>query len=252
MTTPSAGSSRSAPPSSAPRTSVPRAAARVVGIVQGRDIDARATLELADDALLILWTHADPWRLALADIDGVTHGAMQMTLYLSSGDVLELRGDDTLPALAETLLDHACRVPELTRGLRALGSLRGAPGSAHDAWFAPLLSARRAIEGVGDPLRQLSLMDASQLSAATEKVIAALAVVRAPADAPHRRAIEAVLEEHAEPLFVALKRMALAADTLQRGRTDTRLSDWRRWVETMREVFAVSDECWGKAAKDIA
>ncbi|MEQ1691144.1 MAG: hypothetical protein ABMA00_07665, partial [Gemmatimonas sp.] len=142
----------------------PRADARVVGIVQGRDIDARAVLELDEHALVILWTRAAPWRLAFDGIDGVAQTASLLTLYLASGDVLELSGDDTLRTLGAQLLDRACVMPELTRGLRALGSLRGTPGPAHDAWFAPLLSARRALEGVSDPLRQLSLMDATRLA----------------------------------------------------------------------------------------
>ncbi len=230
---------------------LPQAAARVVGIVRGRELDARAVLELEDDALVIRWTHAAPWRLALGGLDGVSQRASQTTLYLSSGDVLELNGDDGLRILGSQLLDRACAMPEVTRGLRALGSLRGTPGSAHDAWFAPLLSARRAVDGVSDPLRQLALMDATQLAEAMVKVIAALAAVRAPTDVPHQRAIEAVLEEHAEPLFAAIARMALAADVLHGSALDTRLSDWRHWVRSVREVFAAADESWESAALEL-
>lgn len=230
---------------------LPLAAARVVGIVRGREIDARAVLELEDDALVIRWTRAAPWRLALEGLDGVSQRASQTTLYLSTGDVLELNGDDGLRILGSQLLDRACAMPEVTRGLRALGSLRGTPGSAHDAWFAPLLSARRAVDGVSDPLRQLALMDATQLAEAMVKVIAALAAVRAPTDVPHQRAIEAVLEEHAEPLFAAIARMALAADVLHGSALDTRLSDWRRWVRSVREVFAAADESWESAALEL-
>ena len=225
----------------------PRATARVLGIVQGRDIDAQATLELEDHALVILWSRAAPWRLALDGIDGVSQGAAQLTLYLASGDVLELMGDDSLRSFGAQLMDRACAMPELTRGLRTLGSLRGTPGSAHDAWFAPLLSTRRTIEGVSDPLRQLALMDAARLAESMAKVLAELAAVQAPTDVPQQRAIEAVLEEHAEPLFKAIARLALAGNTLQGSALDTRLADWRRWVEALREVFVAADEGWGKA-----
>ncbi|MBL0169279.1 MAG: hypothetical protein IPP90_00945 [Gemmatimonadaceae bacterium] len=226
----------------------PHAAARVVGIVQGREIDAPATLELEDHALVIGWTRAAPWRLALEGIDGLSQTASQLTLYLASGDVLDLTGDESLRALGGQLMDRACAMPELTRGLRALGSLRGTPGAAHDAWFAPLLSARRAIEGISDPLRQVTLMDASRLTESMSRVLAELAAVRAPTDIPQQRAIEAVLEEYAEPLFLALARMGLAADALSGSAPDTRLSDWRRWVDSVREVFASADESWKDAA----
>lgn len=228
-----------------------RATARIVGIVQGRDIDSQAALELEPHALVILWTRAAPWRLAFEGIDGVSQTDTQLTLYLASGDVLDVTGDDALRTLGAQLLDRACTMPELTRGLRALGSLRGAPGTAHDAWFAPLLTARRAMEGVSDPLRQLSLMDAPRLAEAMAKVIATLAAVRAPTDVPQQRAIESVLEEDAEPMFTAFARMALAAEVLRASALDTRLSDWRRWVETLREAFATTDESWRKAAKTL-
>lgn len=226
--------------------------ARVMGIVRGREIDARASLELEGNALLINWSNAAPWRLELDGVDGASTGPARLSLYLSSGDVLELTGDDSLRAFGAQLLDRACVIPELTRGLRALGSLRGLPGASHDAWFAPLLSARRAVEGVSDPLRQLELLHAPRLAETMTKVISALAAIQAPVDAPAQRAIEAVLEEEAAPLFIALQRMAFAADTLRGSALDTRLADWRAWIETVRLVFVAADECWGRCAQTLS
>jgi hypothetical protein len=226
----------------------PRATAHVVGFVRGREIDATAELELDGPTLVIFWSRATPWRLALEGIDGVSLGNAQLTLYLASGDVLDLTGDDTLRALGAQLVDRACAMPELTRGLRSLGSRRGTPGSAHDAWFAPLLSARRAVEGVSDPLRQVELLDATRLAETMTRVMAELAAIRAPTDAAMQRGIEAALEEDAEPLFAALARLALAADVLRGSALDSRLADWRRWVEMLRGVFAAADESWGRAA----
>lgn len=226
----------------------PRATAQVVGIVRGREIDARAEVELDGPTLVLFWSRATPWRLALEGIDGVSLGNAQLTLYLASGDVLDLTGDDALRALGAQLVDRACAMPELTRGLRSLGSRRGTPGAAHDAWFAPLLSARRAVEGVSDPLRQVELLDAARLSQTITRVIAELAAIRAPTDPAMQRAIEAALEEDAEPLFAALDRMGVAADALRGSALDSRLADWRRWVEMLRRVFAAADESWGRAA----
>lgn len=220
--------------------------ARVIGIVRGREIDAPAALELDENAIVIDWATATPWRLAFDGLEGVAAGATQLTLYLTSGDVLELHGDESLRQLTTQLLDRACTMPELTRGLRALGSRRGALGNSHDAWFAPLLAARRSIAGVSDPLRQVALVDSANLAASMRKTIAQLAAIQAPTEAAAQRAIEAVLEEAAEPLFVAIARLELAADALRGSALDTRLSDWRRWVEAFREVFVAADGGWRK------
>jgi len=144
-------------------------------------------------------------------------------------------------------MDRASVMPELTRGLRGLGSRRGTPGTAHDAWFAPLLSARRAVEGVSDPLRQVELLDAPRLTETITRVISELAAIRAPTDAAMQRAIEAALEEDAEPMFAALQRLEVAAAALRGSAPDSRLADWRRWVEMLRGVFAAADESWVRA-----
>ena len=104
------------------------------------------------------------------------------TLYLVSGDVLDLSGDETLRALGLHLMDRASVMPqELTRGLRGLGARCGTPGTAHDAVSALLLSARRAVEGVSDPLRQVELLDAPRLTETiTRETIPELAAIRAP------------------------------------------------------------------------
>jgi hypothetical protein len=232
------------------------ASARVVGIVRGREIDAPARVVLDGMVVVLQWEQATPWRMALDGIDGVVLSPRAtttlVTLYLASGDVLELSGDDTLRVLGETLLQHACTMPELTRDLRSLGSQRGAPGASHDAWFAALLSARRAVEGVFDPLRHLALFDATRLSAAATAVIAELAAIRAPTDAPAQRAIEAVLEEGAAPLFVAYERMRAAGDTLRGSAPDVRLAAWRAWVETVKQSFAAADGAWEEIRGELA
>lgn len=221
---------------------------RIVGIVRGRELDAAATLSLDESVLVLQWTGAAPWRLALDGIDGCAVNDTHLTLYLASGDVLDCAGDESMRAFSTQLFDRACSMPELTRGLRALGSRRGAPGASHDAWFAPLLTARRSVEGVSDPLRQLALIDAAQLTTALNTVMSQLAAVQAPTDAAMQRAIEARLEEAAAPVFAALTRLALVGDELRGGALDTRLADWRRWVDALRDVFAEADAAWSACA----
>ncbi len=228
-----------------------RAAVRVMGIVRGREINAPADVSLDRDCIVLTWASATPWRLSLEGLDGVAHGPAQLTLYLSTGDVLELSGDDALRTVGLQLMGRACSMPELTRGLRAFGSLRGTPGAAHDAWFAPLLAARRAVEGVSDAKRQMTLIDAGQLARSMERAMQELAALTAPGDTARQRAIEAALEEESEGMFLAFARLALAADALSGSASDTLFVDWRRWVGALRDVFAAADEAWGRCSKEL-
>lgn len=229
-----------------------QATVRVVGLVRGRNIDMGAEAELQPDALVLTWHEpAAPWCISLAGIDGVVYRTRDATLYLNDGDVLELTGDDRVRTMALRLLDYACVMPELTRGLRSLGSLRGAPGAPHDAWFAPLLAARRGVEGVSDPQRQLALLDASALSRGMEAAMGEIAALVRPGNAASQRAIEAALEEAAEPLGVAFDRLAIAGDVLRGGAPDTVLADWRRWIGAVKEVYAAADEAWGRARGEL-
>lgn len=229
-----------------PPREVTTANARVAGIIRGRDIDANATLELEERVLLIAWSGTLTWRLDLEEVDGIAHSASQFTAYLTGGDVLDVSGDATTGALGAAFVARAYAIPELTRGLRGLGSLRGAPGSAHDAWYAPLLSLRRTINVEADPLRHIAIVDAVRLETAMRAVMAELAAVRAPTDAPAQRAIEAILEEHADTMFAAIHRMGLAAESLRAAPVDTQLAEWRVWMASLRAVFVATDESWGK------
>lgn len=222
------------------------------GIVRGREIDAMAIVTLAEHTLTLAWEQAAAWSLAFDGLDGAMPAAGQVTLYLSSGDVLELAGHDELRAFGRRLLDDACRVPELTRGLRALGSTRGSPGPAHDRWFAPLLAARRALAGVSDAERQVELFNATTIATTMQRTLADLAKEQAPGSPAMQRALEAALGEEAENTFVALERAALAADALRGGALDTRLIDWRRWMATVRECFVAADSSWPRCAKVLA
>lgn len=232
-------------------TSVITAQARVVGIVRGRDIDTSANVTIDQDTLVLAWHDATPWRLSLSGIEGIAGGPATLTVYLVSNDVLELSGDEQLRPLGLQLLDRACAMPELTRGLKSLGSARGTPAAAHDRWFAPLMAARRSVEGVSDPARQVMLLSAATLATEIERAISEIAATKAPGDVAEQRAIEAALEEEAEALFAAIGVMGLAGDALRGGALDTRIADWRRWVETVRAVFAAADESWMGIAAEL-
>lgn len=225
--------------------------ARVVGIVRGREIDLGATVTLERDVLVLGWHDAAPWRLSSSGIDGLTVGPSSLTVYLVGNDVLEVSGDGQLRALGLQLVDRACAIPELTRGLKALGSARGTPAAAHERWFAPLLAARRSVEGVSDPARQVMLLDAGALAGECARALTDMAVAAAPGEPAAQRAIEAALEEEAAPVFAAIDIMGVAGDALRGGALDTRIADWRRWVETVRAVFAAADEAWPGIAGEL-
>jgi hypothetical protein len=221
---------------------------RVVGMVRGRELDSRARVSLHEHNVVLAWEHAAPWQLSLDGLDGVMPRASQLTLYLSSGDVLELGDNDALRTFAARLLDRACTVPELTRGLRSMGSLRGSPGAEHDRWFAPLLAARRAVAGISDAERQVALVDAAVIAQQLQRAMTDIARELSPTHAPMQRAIDAALQEESEPVFEALERLALAADVLRTSAMDTRLIDWRRWMNALREVFVAADQAWPRCA----
>jgi hypothetical protein len=232
-------------------SSATTAQARVIGIVRGREIDTSATVTIDQDTLVLAWQDATPWRLSLTGIEGITGGPSSLTVYLVSNDVLELSGDDRLRALGLQLLDRACAMPELTRGLKSLGSSRGTPVAAHDRWFAPFLAARRSVEGVSDPARQVMLLDAATLAKESERAIAEIAASKAPGDPAEQRAVEAALEEEAAAVFTAIEIMGLAGDAVRGGALDTRIADWRRWVETVRAVLAAADDAWPGIAAEL-
>ena len=125
------------------------------------------------------------------------------------------------------------------------------PGAAHDTWYAPLLAARRAANGVSDALRQVELVDAAQLAQRMTGAMNELAALTAPGDPARQRAIEAALEEEAHGMFIALDRLALAANTLRGSAMDTRFADWRRWVAVLGEVFVAADEAWERCSREL-
>jgi hypothetical protein len=225
---------------------------RVQGILRGREIDATAHLSIDGRALRFGWTRAAPWLLSLDGIDGISAGPAQLTLYLGTGDVLDVSGDASLHALAGALVARACAMPELARALRALGALRGEHPEWREGWFAPLLAARRRVEGVGDPLRQVEVLDADALATDLRDALSVAAHRLAGDDAPLRRGYDAALQQEAENVFTALDRLALAADVLRGSALDTRLADWRRWVAELASVFEAADRAWHGMARVLS
>ena len=223
-----------------------RATAQVIGLVQGREIQAVAELSLGEHSLLLSWPHAAPWALDFDGLDGVRIREQEATLYLAGHDILELRGDEALRPVLRRLLDQLYRVPEVLRSARHFGALDAPPHLqvAHDHWFAPLLTARRALEGVSDPLRQVALSDADSMATGIRQRCEFLAARQEPAGGAPQRALAAQLEDDALEAITAVASMALAADTLRRGDDETRCADWRRWVAALVRVAHAFETGW--------
>jgi hypothetical protein len=96
------------------------------------------------------------------------------------------------------------------------------------------------------------LLDAGTLTLELERAIGEIAAIAAPGGAAEQRAVEAVLEEAAAPLFLAVAMMGIAGDAVRGGALDTRMADWRQWVHTVRGVFAAADDAWTAMADAIA
>lgn len=230
-------------------TRTAHARTRVVGLRRGREIDAELPVRLAADALMV---GDDAARLVVPflEIDGWQEAAGRVTLYLTGGDVLDLATDsDEARQLTRATLDAACAPPELARSLRAFGDVREADHVSHDRWFGPMLRARAAIEGVSDPLRQCALLNADRLAADVERATEELAALRTGGDPARTRALAAGIEEETEGVREALARVALAAGTLEGSAPDSRLADWRQWIDTVRGLFRALDDAWPAVAR---
>ncbi len=153
--------------------------------------------------------------------------------------------------------DPSYAIPELTRALRAFASHRGAPGSDHDRYFAPLVGALRAARdaraAAGDaPWRAAAAVDADAVAGAVRSTLAALADERAAGSAPARRALEAELVELAEPIFAALAEVGARARVLAGGDVAARPGAWDAWVGAFGRAFAAADACWEASLPALA
>lgn len=227
------------------------AVAHVVGLHRGREVNAHLRLRLEDGGLAFAdESRGHRFRVPFEVIDGWQDASGHVALYLRDGDVLDVTtSDDATRALLRAVRDNAVRPPEFARSLRAFGAVEASDQAAHDRWFGPLLRARRAIEGVTDPLRQAALFDADMLRTEFARSLAELAAQRTGGAGPAARALEAMLEEETATVSEALARLALAANTLQGSAADSRLADWRVWLDAVRLLFRAVDDAWPAVAR---
>ena len=189
--------------------------------------------------------------IPLSALDGASWRAGVLTLHLADAE-LQLREGEGLDRAWHALTLRTCTLPEVTRGLRALGTLRGGWADAHARFFAPLLQARRRLEGDEPMDWKVAGFDAALLAERVRATLAAIAQERFPQRPPHRRALEAGLLDASDPLLRQLERVADAARAVHETDDPRRFVAWRSWAGELRLLFIHADRSWSAIARVLA
>lgn len=224
---------------------------------------ALASLATAGDALLIVpEVGANRLAVRLAELAGLAVAASDdapatVRLYTSRGVAVALQPREASQGVellrrGRELERLAYELPELTRGLRGVGTRRGASGADHDLWFGPLLAARHQAAAAGDWRARAAALAPDPLRERAARALEELAAVRYPASPPDRRALAAELEGCAEPLDAAFGALARAAAELHAADDAVRVAAWRGWVGAARQCFAAADAGWLAMAPVLA
>lgn len=218
---------------------------RVRGTMGGAPLDAAAELVL--DATHVRLRHAAgevalPW----AALDGAAADGPVLVLVGRDGAAIRCEGLPDARTTAAEVRERGADVPELTRSLRGFASVKGAPGSDHDQFFAPLLEARRTMHTAPNAAARLQAFDTTRIGAGMDAARNALASTRWPAerDAGNRRALSAELEELIGPVHAALAQVALAADACRAAPDAAWLRAWREWCTALGVVWVAADTAW--------
>jgi hypothetical protein len=220
--------------------------------------DALVTLTTATMELVIRREGCDPARVELAydDIRELQREPERVvTLEGARSDRVRLAfgtGEES-ERFEGAILDRCCALPELTRALRSLGSRRSTTASAAEAdrFFEPLLEARRRAARESGFLAA-EAFDAAAIVAQLERTASEFARERHRERASARRALEARLLDHLDPLMAALGDLRVAAEALRATEGTARLAGWREWVRRLRTVFDRADESWPHLAAELA
>jgi hypothetical protein len=225
-----------------PSAGIPLDAVRVGRTDLGAGV---ATIE--DDAMIIALAQSErPLRLRFEALDSVHRGGSDLELTLRDGTRVIVACADTAK-LYDDVLGHGRTVPELTRTLRAFGSRRGRRGARDNGhreqqrFFAPLIDARRGALGL-TPGAAVARFNGAALLAAFDETLRQFAADRYAEAGPARRALQAELEDVAEPMFDALRALAAAGE--RAATDDDDLRAWRAWSQQLRATFETADRVW--------
>jgi hypothetical protein len=149
----------------------------------------------------------------------------------------------------ERTRDHATveygELPELTRGLRALGSSRdGRGGSLQSQFFLPLIDARRRAAAAKTPGARLKSFDAAELSRSLTRFLERIVTDWPDKRDSVRRALRAELKYRATPYVAALARLGVRATEADEADEATRRDAWRAWTTELAATFQAADLTW--------
>jgi len=201
----------------------------------------------ADEVVVRVEANGEELPVALHALEGAEWRAGVLELHMADAS-LRLAAGAGLDHAWHTISQRACPLPEMARGLRALGLERGQHAGAQVRFFAPLLQARRRLEG-DEPLDwKVAGFDVAVLAERMRGVLAAMALERHAERAPFRRACEAGLFDATEPMFRALSELGAVAREVHEGVDARRFVTWRRWAAQLRVVFVQADRAWHAVA----
>lgn len=135
-------------------------------------------------------------------------------------------------------------LPELTRGLRALGSSRHGARALQTVFFQPLMDARRKAAEARDTEARIKAFDPRELARQLEKIVERIISEWPDMRPSARRAVRAQLQERVAPYAHALEELANCAGDLREAREPERLAAWRAWTLQLAVVFSCADRSW--------
>lgn len=222
----------------------------LAGTWHQRQVQGIATLQLhLHEAQL----HDDAGKHVSLPYDELTDATWEretLTLH-SRDDQLKLNGPRELSRAWGLIVEHACALPEVTRGMRTLGTTRGGAAALQSRFFGPLLVARRRLQEPDALERRVMQFDTEALSQRLHASITEIAAERHAENAPRRRSLEAHLEEALEPLTVQLAALREATEALHQVEAGARFVEWRLWTRRLRRVFLEADRAWAQMVRQL-
>ena len=184
------------------------------------------------------------------DLADATWGRDSLALH-AHGDQLELSGPRDLNRAWGIIVEQACALPEVTRGMRTLGTTRGGAAALQSRFFGPLLAARRRLQEPDALERRVMQFDTEALTRRLHASITEIAAERHAENAPRRRSLEAHLEEALEPLAIQLTALRDATQALHQVEAGGRFVEWRIWTRRLRRVFLEADRAWAEMVRQL-
>ena len=211
-------------------------------------VDGPGVLRLTSEALHLDISKGGSLRVRYDDLRGGGWRTGMLTVHGDQGNAA-IESNQGLDVAWVELVQRTCPVPELVRSHRLLGSRRGGSADAQVKFLAPLLQARKRVEGAADLETRVALLEGKVLR---ERVVAALQTIAKdayPSSHPDRRGLEAELDEAMVPFYRGLDKLDSAAALFRDAPEPIRFHAWRQWILALSNAFALADSGWASAAR---